>query len=51
MSQKIKDAILILLIILCGVVSLNDVSRISNRRAQQQRIKTVRRPTNRELSI
>jgi len=46
-----RNAIIIFLIVASTAIAVRDVVRINNRRAQQQRIKTVRRPENRELRL
>ena len=46
-----REFILIILIVLSTVTALKDVVRIQSRRAQQQRIKTVRSPMAREVRL
>ena len=44
-----RDIIVIVLILLSSVVAIKDISRISNKKAQRARIKTIRMPVNRSL--
>ena len=47
----VKDIICIVLLLFCTVTALKDVARINSRRAQQQRIRTIRKPNNREMRL
>ena len=47
----LRDIVIILLILLSTATAIKKVARINNRKAQEQQVKTVRRPMHREVRL
>ena len=49
--EKATDAVIIILLCIATISAIQQTVRVNSRRAQQSRIRAVRRPGNRELRL